>query len=156
MEKVNQIAEDSWVEKLSAAIVYQAFQDYVQGLICCYDSLCTPASVSMAEAEWLVKDSMNFFKSSYCHSLTGLDCVMLAKQLKRHVPTFVERLRKARPKWNAELKEEVDFFECPNCKADVRVKWVNKPSAIIKGNCTGCMFHSIYRLLPEDTALVER
>lgn len=156
MEKLNQITEEGWVEKLSAAIVYQAFQDYVQGLICCYDSLCAPANVSMVEAEWLVRDSMQFFKSSYCHSLTELDCVMLAKQLKRSVSPFVERLRKARPKWNAELKEEVDFFECPNCGAEVRVKWVNKSSAIIKGNCTGCMFHSIYRLLPEDVAVVER
>lgn len=146
MEKVNNLTEETWVDRLSAAIVYQAFQDYVQGLMCCYDSMCAPANVSMSFAEYLVKDAMQFFESSYCHDLTDLDCVTLAHQLKSHVPEFVERLRKAVPQLNPETKEEEAFFKCPNCGANVRVKWVSKPSKIIKGSCAGCMFHSIYRL----------
>lgn len=146
MEKVNNLTEETWVDRLSAAIVYQAFQDYVQGLMCCYDSLCAPANVSMSFAEYLVKDAMQFFKSSYCHDLTDLDCISLARQLKSHVPEFVEKLRKARPQWDEEEKAEVAYFRCPNCGSKVRVKWVHKASKIIKGNCQGCMFHSIYRL----------
>lgn len=154
MGKTNELVEGSWVPKLSAAIVYQAFQDYLQGLICTYDSLCAPANISLTYAEFLVNDAMNFFKSTYCHSLTDLDCVMLAKQIKGHVPEFVERLRKARPKYSEALNEDIDEFECPNCGASVLVRWVNKKSGIIKGNCRGCMFHAIYRLPLSEVAMI--
>lgn len=146
MAERQDIPDIPWPHRLASAIVLQAVADYVQGLICAYDSSCLPSHMSTDLAGRLASDAMYFFKSNWCKELTDLDMEQLAHQLKAAVPEFVEKLRTTRPVWNEKAGREESEFRCPNCGSKVKVWWFNKKAGVMKGKCTGCVFNSVYNI----------
>ena len=146
MAERTDIPDIPWPKRLASAIVLQAVADYVQGLMCTYDSSCLPANLSSDMAGWLAVDSMKFFKSNWCKELTDMDMEQLAHQLKESVPEFVNRLRSIRPVYNEKTDREEASFVCPNCGGTVKVWWYYKKSGVMKGKCTSCVFNTIYNV----------